>query len=417
MKNERKPLKNSTVLFATFSLWANGHRMPTNGSVEPFRDFIVPRAQKLVLIDQLVPGGESVDYRTEIYLHAHKHFSSRPLPWWFLLLKPILMASNNNGTQIVFKIRDFLSVLDAALREKQVIDYIIGLESINALAGILLRHMGKVRTVVYYVSDYSPNRYPNKLFNGVYVALDRFCAMHADYIWDVSGAMQKARIKAGLDAAKSAPVIHVANGLFPDQIIRSTTKKKEGHALAYMGTIGPENGPDVAIEALSIVRKKYPDSVLHMIGGKPADFVWLAPIVKKLGLSKAVIHHGFVPKAADMAKIMSTCVVGLAPYRSIPGSPRYYGDAGKIRAYAGAGLPIVSSQVPPLGIEAAQYGAAVVTDDDPKHFADAILTLFSDTRRFRAMRSKAQEFAKYNTWTNQFTNAFSEMNTLMQRQG
>ena len=52
--------------------------------------------------------------------------------------------------------------------------------------------------MVYYVSDYSPDRYRQKWFNDLYLWLDRQAAMHADIIWDVSPAMQPARVKAGL---------------------------------------------------------------------------------------------------------------------------------------------------------------------------------------------------------------------------
>lgn len=401
--------KDTSVLFATFSLWANGKRMPTNGSVEPLRDFLVPKIKKLVLIDQLVPGGEDISYKVEVYTNGSLTYTSYAPSWWYVLLKPLLLLTNKNGTQISFKIRDFLSVIDWPFRNKSTYDYLIGLESVNALAGILLRRLGRVKKVIYYVSDYSPNRYPHQAFNAVYLALDRFCATHADYIWDVSKAIHKARISAGLDPMKSAPALHVANGLFSDQIIRGASGKKQTHALAYMGTVGPENGPDVAIKSLAIVRKTYPDAQLHMIGGKPSDFSWLVPIIKKYNLGNAVIHHGFVPKAGEMAEIMDTCMVGLAPYRAIPGSPRYYGDAGKIRAYAGAGLPVICSQVPPLGKEAADFGAAVVTLDDPQYFAEAILALFSNSSRYDRMRAKAREFAKHNTWTNQFSQAFSNM--------
>lgn len=408
-KNLEYNLSGKSILFATFSRWIDGKRLPTNGSVEPFRNFIVPRVKKFVLIDQLVSGGEDVSYKIEVYTNGNLKSEDHTPSWWYALLRPLLMWTNHNGTQISFKIRDFISVIDWPFRDKTTYDYLIGLESINALAGILLRTLGKVKKVVYYVSDYSPNRYPNKWFNALYLWLDRYAAMHADYIWDVSGAMQKARIAAGLDPKASAPVIHVANGLFPDQIISGRPKQSNAHALAYMGTVGLENGPDVAIEALAIVRKKYPDTMLHMIGGKPSDFAWLHPIIKKLGLSNAVIHHGFVPKAGDMAKIMSTCSIGLAPYRAIPGSPRYYGDAGKIRAYCASGLPVVSSQVPPLGREVAKKGAAIVVDDEPDSFARAIVRIFSDRNLYNRLRDNAIAFAKTNTWENQFADAFKLM--------
>ncbi len=403
-------LEDKTVLFVSFSKWINGSRMPTNGSIEPMRDFLVPRVKKFVLIDQAHPGSDEVMPKIEVYSRNNKNFKSYKSSKILYLLKPLLNKFNKSTTQPIFKIRDFLSVIDWSLRDKTSFDYCICLESINTLAAIFLRKIRRVKVVVYYVSDYSPNRYPSKWFNTVYLLLDRFCAMHADYIWDVSKAMQPARISVGLNSNKSASVIHVPNGLYPDQIKANPVSKIENHSMVYMGTLGRENGPDVAILALDLVLKKFPDAKLHMIGGTEQDFEWLRKIVQKKGLKESVYVHGFVEKSSDMSDLIKNCTVGLAPYRDIPGSLRYYADAGKIRVYAAAGISIVSSQVPPLGIDAADRGAALRVHDDPKSFADAVMNIFSDKKLYLRLRKNAMEFAKHNTWENSFAGAFRQMN-------
>lgn len=383
--------------------------MPTNGSVEPLRDFLVPKVEKLVLIDQLVPSSESVLHKIEVYVSNKQKFIEYHPSWWFKLITPILWMRNTNGTHISFKIRDFLSIIDWTFRDATVFDYFIGLESINTLAGILLRKLGRVKHVIYYVSDYSPNRYKNRWFNRLYLAFDRMSAKHADYIWDVSRAIHPARIKAGLNRYSSAPVIHVANGLFPSQIKTNPVSKIKPYSIVFMGTLGPENGPDVVIRALSTIRKKYAKATLHIIGGTEESFAWLKPIIRDYKQEGAVIFHGFIPNAAKMSEIMRSCSIAVAPYRSMRGSPRYYGDAGKIRAYCAAGLPIVTSPVPPLGRDMAEAGAAVIANDDEKSFASAILALFENSDLYVRMRRKAIAIAKTNTWEHQFTHAFSEM--------
>lgn len=411
MKNISNPLisPEASVLFATFSLWANGKRMPTNGSVEPLRDFLVPKVKKLILIDQLVPGEPDISYKIEEYVRGGKKYISHPMGWWYILLRPFLQLTNNNATQIPFKLRDFLSVIDWSFRDRTVYDWYIGLESINAIAGIVLRRLGRVRKVIYYVSDYSPNRYPAKMFNALYLALDRFSAKHSDYIWDVSRAMQPARIRAGLSAKDSAPIIHVPNGIFPNQLMQGSKGKRNPNSLVYMGTVGPENGPDVAIRALALLKKRYPRVSLDIIGGKEADTVWLLSLVSELKLEKFVVFHGFVPSSSDMANIMKAGSIGLAPYRAFPGSARWYGDAGKIRSYCAAGLAIVSSHVPPLGQEVSDFGAALVVKDDARSFAEAIAKLFENPGLIAKLRARAYLYASTNVWENQFANAFKKM--------
>jgi len=411
MANNKKFLfkEETSVLFATFSLWTQGKRMPTNGSIEPLRDFLVPKIRKLVIIDELHPGSEEVIPKIEEYRNHNIEFISHTPSVLVQLMKPILELTNQNATQVTFKIRDFITVISWVFQDKDSYDYFIGLESINALAGIILRRFGKIKEVIYYVSDYSPNRYPNKLFNSVYLWLDRYCAKHADYIWDVSKAMHPARREAGLDLRASAPEIHVPNGLLPGQIKINSISKLVKHSLVYMGTLGSENGPDIAIVALSKVVKKYPRAILHIVGGTKSDAVWLKEVARKYSVQNSVIFHGFIPDSLQMSKIIRSCYVGLAPYKDIPGSIRKYADAGKIRAYCASGIPTISSQVPPLGLEVAELGGAMIVKDDPDTFAEAIIKIFSNNRLYRSLRRNAILFAKNSTWEHTFNNAFIAM--------
>lgn len=383
--------------------------MPTNGSVEPLRDFLVPKIKKLVLIDQLVPSSESVLHKIEVYDKSRHNFVAYQPSWWFRFLTPILQMRNTNGTHISFKIRDILSIVDWTLRDATVFDFFIGLESVNALTGILLRKLGRVKKVIYYVSDYSPRRYKNSWFNSLYLVFDRYSARHADYIWDVSRAIHPARIQAGLNQYASAPVIHVNNGLNPWQIKTNPLSAIKAHSIVYMGTLGRDNGPDVAIQALAIIRKKYPDATLHIIGGTQSSFAWLEPIIQNAKVEPAVLFYGFIPDSNVMSNIIRRCSVAVAPYRATSGSPRYYGDAGKIRAYCASGLPIVSSPVPPLGQDVAKIGAAIIANDTPESTAEAIMRIFASQTLYKTMRRKALEIAKSNTWENQFTYAFQRM--------
>jgi glycosyltransferase involved in cell wall biosynthesis len=406
-RNSNPLSENTSVLFVTFSRWVNGKRTPTNGSLDPMRDYLVPRIKRLVILDQPHPGSDRVMPVIELYNNHSVTFTQFNSSWYLYILKPLLNMFNVSSTQLIFKIRDFLSVIDWSLRDSTIYDYCICLESINTLAAIMLRKMGRVKKVVYYVSDYSPNRYNVKLVNSIYLALDRFCATHADFIWDVSPAMQKARIEeAGLDPKRSAPAIHVPNGLKPEQIKTAPLSADNRHSLIYMGTVGADNGPDIAIKALALVRQKFKDSKLHIIGGSAKDRIWLEILVKKLKLEKAVTFHGFVQDGVKMSEIIRSCAIGLAPYRYTLGSIRLYADAGKIRAYCASGLPTVSSQVPPLGREVESKGAAVVTQDNPKSFADSIVRIFQDPKLYAKLRRNAIMFGRNNTWENSFTAAF-----------
>ncbi len=402
-------LTNDTkVLIATFSVWKNKKRTSLNGNVEPLLDFFLPKVGKTVLIDQPYPGSDMVLPRIEVYKRGEKpkiYGSSA----FFYLLYPFLKMVNYHDTHPSFKIRDFLSIIDWCFRDNSVYDYFIGLEAANAMAGIFLRKLGRIKKVIYYVSDYSPKRFRIKIINDFYLWLDRFCAMHADIIWDVSKAMQPARIEAGLDSTKSAPVLHVPNALYPKQIGIAPLEDIKPFTLVFMGTLGPENGPDIAVEALPIVLKKFSKTMLHIVGGGEEDTKRLKNLTEKLELEKYVVFHGFIGDREKISKTIRIFSLALAPYPYIDGSPRLYGDATKIRAYLAAGLPVITTFVPPLGKDAAEAGAAIQVKDDHKAFANAITKIFTDKNLYFSMRNRAISFAKENTWENEFTKAFVQM--------
>lgn len=404
-----KILNNKTkILIATFSPWVGGKRLPINGNLEPLLDFFSPKVGKVALIDQVYPGSDFVMPRIEIY-EKNKQVEIVSSSKWLYFLYPFLRLTNKPGTHISFKLRDFFSVIDFCLRDKSRYDFFIGFEAVNALAGILMRKFGFINKVIYYVSDYSPQRYPQKWFNDLYLWLDRFCSMRTDYIWDVSKAMHKARIKAGLNPKKSAPVIHVPNALYPNQITSLPGNKIKPYSLVFMGTLGVENGPDLAIAALPAILQKFPKTELHIIGGREDDINRLKSLARRLKIKGRITFHGFISDREEISKTIRYFYLALAPYRAIAGSPRWYGDATKIRAYLGAGLPVITTHVPPLGKEVTRKGAAIIARDDTEKLAEAVIKVFSDRRLYLSLRKKAKEFAKSNTWENEFTKAFEKI--------
>ena len=400
--------KKLSVLFATFSPWENNKRMPTNGMIEPMLSFFVPRTKTFTLIDEPHPGSNVLIPIIEIYKNGKlvkKTKSSFFVSW----LYPFLLTRNSVGTRTVFKIRDFLAILDFALRQKTKYDLFIGLESVNAIAGVILKKLGLIKKVVYYVSDYSLQRYQSSWFNSLYLWLDRLAATKADFIWDVSQAMMPARIKAGLNPKKAAPLIHVPNALFPEQINYLPIKKLIFNSLVYAGTLGIENGPDLAIKAFSLVIKKVPNASLHIFVGGKNDLERLKKLSQKLHLNKEIFFHGFVSDQIALSNEINKYAIGLAPYKAIPGSPRWWADATKIRLYLAAGLPVITTQVPPLGKELVDENAGLVVKDNPEELSRAIKKIFTDRELYFNLRKNAMKKAKGNTWENTYKNALSAM--------
>lgn len=395
------------LLIATFSIRVKNKRSAINGMVEPLLSYFLPKVKELVLIDGAHPGSDTVLTFYERYKNGTcvKKSISRISTFFSSFLK----LQNSNATHLSFKIRDLLSTIEFGIFSKHSYDLFIGLESVHTIAGILLKRIGKVKKVVYYVSDYSPHRYSNKFLNNFYLFLDRFCCYHADYIWDVSPAMMPARLSAGLQKNKSAPVILVPNALSADQISYLPIKKRQPYSLIFVGTLGPENGPQLAIQAMPDILKVFPQAKLHIIGGDGKFETYLRQLVKKLHLESSITFHGFLSNAEEVSRVAKKYMIGIAPYTAELSSPRWYADATKIRLYLGAGLPVVTTQVPPLGKELEKIRAGVVIKDNEQELAKAVVKIFSDPNHYAEMSRHAVEFAKYNTWENIYTSAIKKM--------
>lgn len=410
-KNYNKDLlnKDSSVFFATFAPYADNKRLPTNGMVEPLMSFLLPRIKRFLIIIQPHPGSDRINPIIEIY---EKNVLKKEYEISSILYYPLYIICkfrNTDKTHFSFKIRDLLSVIIVGFLQKQTFNFFIGLECVNTFGGIILRKLGKVEKVIYYVSDYSPIRFNNSLINSFYLWLDRFCAVYADYIWDVSPAMHPARIKAGLNPKKSAPNLLVPNALFPSQISSMPILKRIPYSLVYMGTLGYENGPDLAIESMIDIRKKYPKAKLHIIGGGNNNLERLKKLAKKLNLTENIIFYGFVVDNNEMAKIVRKCYVALAPYRAVERSVRWYADATKIRQYLASGLPVITTHVPPLGTQTAAAGAGILIKDNKEDLFQAVDKIFSDSLFYSKLQKKAVELSRDNTWDNVFKKAFSQL--------
>ncbi|TSC88503.1 MAG: hypothetical protein G01um10145_906 [Microgenomates group bacterium Gr01-1014_5] len=396
-----------SVLFATFSLRNQGERTSINGMIEPMVSVVMPKVERFTILEQPHPGSDAVIPFIEDYQNKKLKSKSRFFLTSFLLF-PFLKLINSPSTSVIFKIRDFLSVFEFAIGQNKKYDLFIGLESINAIAGIFLKKLGYFDKVVYLVSDYSTNRYHPKFFNDLYLWLDRYATTHSDFNWDVSLAMLPARIKVGLDPKKASPTIHVPNALYPKQIAYLPASKIIPNSLVFVGTLGWINGPDIAIEALNTVLKSVPSAKLHIYGAGEPDMTRLVKLTQKLKLTDKVIFEGFISDQVQLSNAIKKHAIALAPYLETPGSPRWWADATKIRLYLAAGLPVITTIVPPLGREVVNAGAGIITKDTAKDTTNAVLKLLKDKKLFDKMKKNAINRARDNTWENTYMKAFKE---------
>ncbi|MDO8659003.1 MAG: glycosyltransferase [Candidatus Parcubacteria bacterium] len=405
--------KNSSVLFATFAVYIKGERLPSNGMIEPILSFFLPKVKDFTLLIQPHPGSDRISPIIQLYKNGMKMSNRIISSILYLPLYLLCKIQNNDSTHISFKIRDFLSVLYSGFALGKKHDLLIGFESINALAGIMLRKFGRVNTVIYYVSDFSPKRYKNSYFNAVYLWLDAFCVEHADFTWDVSPAIKEARLQAGFLHIGIDKILHVPNGLFDSQIDSLPISKRIPESIVYMGLLNPDqHGVDLALKAFKLVLEKKPGSTFHVIGGTNRDENPFMEMVRDLGIEDSVISYGFIPPNQKMSRIINKCCIGVATYRLDKDPRNRYGDSGKIKQYLACGLPIVATTLQWYTRHVIEKGAGIGVEETPEDFARAIITLFEDQELYKSCSEKAVELSRNNTWENSYANAFIQMQHL-----
>jgi glycosyltransferase involved in cell wall biosynthesis len=311
------------------------------------------------------------------------------------------------GNDLLFYLKDGILSLWYVLRTGRVYDLYAGSDNLNTFAGILLRMLGRVRRVAYYVIDFTPVRFRGKLMNAVYQAVNRFCCYHADFIWNVSPAMIAGRESIGIRESRSAPQLTVPLGCDYARIRKYASEAHDPHALVYFGTLRDEHGPGLAIEALPLILLDVPDAALVYAGGGELEGV-LKARAEELGVAERVRFLGFVPSDEEVYRVLSGSGLALATYPPDDHTYKRFCDPGKVKIYLACGLPVLATDVPAVARELASKGAGAIVAYTPESLAEAAVRIFRDQEGYRAMCGRALDMAREYDWDTIWQRVFEE---------
>ena len=251
----------------------------------------------------------------------------------------------------------------------------LGIDPLNALAGILLKRFHKAEKAIFYTADYSPSRFDNKILDNIYHQIDRFCVKHADEVWSVSSRIVKVRKEMGLSDQRNILVPNVP----PSRYKKIRKNKHNIHELITLGIIDRQLDFEGIIRALGTIRKSYPDASLTIIGNGP-DEKRLKRIAYELNLAQSVHFLGRLPFNEAQEKI-SSAGVGLALYTGIWGFNEF-GDSTKCREFFTYGLPVLSTDTHSTVEDIKKYEAGLVVGMSEKECIDAIQKLFTKYKKY-----------------------------------
>ncbi len=308
------------------------------------------------------------------------------------------------GPELMYYMKDVFLTIYYTLKTGGRYDVYIGADSLNALAGLILRGFGRVDKVVFYTIDYAPRRFENPLMNGLYHFIDRLCCARCDLVWNISPNMTDARLKNRAVREGRAPEAVVPNGSNFSEIKRLPVSEIHRHRLAFMGHLRKNQGVELLLASFPEIRRRVKDATLEIIGTGPLEEE-LKALAARLGIAGEVRFSGFIKDHAELEERLARSAVGVAPYSPSDDSFTYYADPGKPKTYLAAGLPVIITDVPAIAREIERERAGVLVGYDEKALADAAVRLLTDEPFYAECRANAIALGSLYDWDNIFGSA------------
>lgn len=293
-------------------------------------------------------------------------------------------------------IKDFLYALLYGFLYSQKADLLVGGDNLLTLAANILKKLGLVRKTAYYMIDYTPERYSNKLLNSFYYMVDRLAAEGCDCVWPLSnrtieGRFEHKRLSADKVTWKAVPYGNYASRWLP----RAGHKPKR---LVYMGGILLSKGAELFVPiAQALIELGIKDFNFVILGGG-RDLAAVQRSIQEKGLERYFEVHGFIENFDTVIEHLLTCGVALAPYYPEDSNNfTYYADAGKLKVYLGCGLPVVTTDVPPFAKVIQDKKAGLTAEYSPQDFAHQIKAILLDYKTFETAASELGMAYEWNT--------------------
>lgn len=161
---------------------------------------------------------------------------------------------------------------------------------------------------------------------------------------------------------------------------------QDGKILVYAGTFERYQGVDVLIESFDSVVRRYPDTNLVLLGGKPDQIKDCQELVSRLDLNGSVIFTGIVPIEDANTYIQLADILI---------SPRIEGTSVplKIYTYLHAGKPILATNIPAHSLVLNQ-DTALLVEPARDTLAEGLIRLLDDSELRKKLGTESKRLAE-----------------------
>ena len=344
----------------------------------------------------------------ELLLINHPFDNVIDKPSFYQVFKDGNMELNNKvgstHRPIISYLKDFFTTISIVLRQKQKYDLFIGIDPLNAFAGLILKYLGKTKRVIFYPIDYSPTRFENKLLNWFYHYIELYCAKHSDSVW-LSVRHFDVFVQKGVDKKKCIITPNQVEKIFQEDMI----DRLKAPRIAYIGNLSSEKGIDLIIDSMPEIIRSIPQAKLIIIGRGPEEKK-LQQKIKENNLENNVIMTGFIESRDEALEILSKCTIGVSPYQIDKEEYTGYGFAAKLVEYVACGLPVITTI---YWKELEEDGFGLMINYSTKELASAVIKLLKDKDFYSKCRISCYKQAQKHYYKNVYDMAFSTINMKM----
>ena len=357
-------------------LASNGY---ADGNAEAIAQYLISRkVEMLCVVKHPLERNPKPFHQIEIYRHGELAETKR----WTPPCKPPLTY--------------IFDMFYPPLRAIPKADVWIGFGSLNALRGLQSKLMRRSIRVIYNCVDFSPERFGKSFLTKVYDAIDWLCCIYSDLIWPISAASHDARIQKH-KFREPLPHYTVPMGAWLDRVPKASISGFSDHRIVFLGHLLEKQGLQAVIESLPMVRKAVPNASLHIIGGGPF-MDNLRRLANDFEVGDCVVFHGFVASHEEVEAILATAAVAVATYIPEQADFTKFADPGKLKAYMGAGLPIVLTEVSPNSREIADIGGGELVTYHPEMIAEKLINILTTPSDWQRRSDMALGYMRQFDW-------------------
>lgn len=355
------------------------------------------------LLDYLISKKNSTIRLISLPLITQRYLSVRDYP-----SKRTISKKNAIEPAILEYLYEFVFVIFNSLNFSSNIDVFFGVDPLNAVAGIVLKKIGRVKKVVFYGIDFVPKRFANPLLNVFFHYFEKIAVKYSDEVWNVSPRISEGRKKyLGIDNRK------YAQKTVPIGIEKITRKKsfKVNHRLIFIGHLLEKQGLQLVIDSFPNILKKVPDLKLTIIGGGEFENE-LMKQVKRLKLENCVDFLGWIDNRERISTEMQKSDMGIACYKPEKNKLTnftYYADPTKIKDYLSYGLPVLTTNVPYNAYEIHSAGCGFIVEYRKEDIEKAIIDFYKKESLIAEKKKMSYLYIEKYTWKKIFDNATNEI--------